>query len=73
MTNKTNNSRKLPFNLQAAYAWTEAAGELELLASLSMREMYDYANASADNAREHGECDVYAHNLRDLWDWLNNH
>lgn len=70
MTN--NNNRKLPYNLRAAYAWTEAAGELELLASLAGVELFDYSNQSSDNAREHGEHDVYALDVRDLCDWLND-
>lgn len=65
-----NNIKTLPVDLHDAYAWTEAAGELETLASLTGEELVEYAIESAHNAWDHGEHDVFPLHLRDLATWL---
>ena len=62
--------RPLPKELRAAFAWTDAAGELDLLASLTGEELAEYALASTRNAWAHGEHDVFPLYLRDLAEWL---
>lgn len=62
--------RPLPEELRAAYAWTDAAGELKLLASLTGEELVEYTLESTRNAWAHGEHDVFPLYLRDLADWL---
>jgi|TARA_R110000824_G_scaffold25824_1_gene89454 hypothetical protein len=42
-------TRPLPPDLEDAYAWVEAAGELDVLRQLSQREARQYATACAGN------------------------
>lgn len=62
-------TRNLPEHLHDAHSWTEAAGELEQLASLQGDALDTYARESAANAREHNE-GVSESDLRELNGWL---
>ena len=62
--------RSVPADLRAAYAWTQAAGELDDLRDLDDEDARVYAEESAANAAEHAEPDVTACDLLDLRDWL---
>lgn len=69
-SNACNARRNVPADLRAAYAWTAAAGELGLLSSLEGDALQEYAIDSTQNAREHGESDVFPLHLRELASWL---
>lgn len=60
----------LPADLHAAYEWTDAAGELDQLASLDGDALAEYATASEANARANDVRDVSASDLADLAIWL---
>lgn len=70
MTNTNTTTRRLPADLFPAFAWTDAAGEIDTLASLAGDDLLAYCDESAANAREHGSDDVYASDLADLAAWL---
>ena len=63
-------SRVVPEDLRAAYAWTQAAGELDDLRDLDDEDARVYASESAANAVDNDEPDVAACDLLDLRDWL---
>lgn len=63
-------TKALPADLHDSYAWTEAAGELELLASLTDDALHAYAYESVQNAGEHGVRGIYMGDLHDLSAWL---
>lgn len=63
-------SRVVPEDLRAAYAWTQAAGELDDLRDLDDEDARAYASESAANAIDSDEGDVTACDLLDLRDWL---
>jgi len=65
-----NNIKTLPVDLHDAYAWTEAAGELETLATLTGDALHAYAYESVQNAGEHGISGIYMGDLHDLATWL---
>ncbi len=60
----------LPEHLYAAFAWTEAAGELEELASLSGEALDTYCRESVANCEDG---DVTESDLRELAEGLRNH
>jgi len=70
MTNTNTTTRRLPLNLAAAFAWTQAAGELDVLATLAGDELDAHAADSAANALEHDCDDVFASDLVELANWL---
>ncbi len=62
----------VPVDLRDAFAWTEAAGELKTLASLSGDDLHRYAYESVQNAGEHGVHGIYMGDIHDLAAWLRN-
>ena len=64
------NTKALPADLHDSYAWTEAAGELELLASLTGDALHAYAYESVQNAGEHNVQGIYMGDIHDLATWL---
>ena len=60
----------LSTELHAAYKWTEAAGELDELASLKGDVLVAYAAQSEVNAIENDVTDVHASDLVELAAWL---
>lgn len=68
---KTNGiTTRLPQHLHAAYDWTDAAGELDELATLEGEALDSYCRESAANAEDHGESDVSELELDSLAAWL---
>lgn len=65
-----NNTKTLPVDLHDSCAWTAAAGELELLASLTGDALHRYAYESVQNAGEHNVRGIYMGDLHDLATWL---
>lgn len=65
-----NNTKTLPVALHDSYAWTEAAGELELLASLTGNALHAYAYESVQNAGERNAHGIYMGDIHDLATWL---
>jgi hypothetical protein len=70
-------ARKLPDNLQTAYDWTDAAGELDHLRSLTGGALATYCRESAANhaatVQEGGawqNTSVSESDLRELAEWL---
>ena len=61
---------KPPKHLHAAYDWTDAAGEIETLASLRGKALAKYVRDSAENCASEGDGDVTASDLRELAEWL---
>lgn len=64
---------RLPAHLHAAYNWTDAAGEIALLAGLSEHDAIAYCRESAANSREHANeaGDVVTESeLSQLHSWL---
>lgn len=63
--------KTLPNDLDAAYEWTRAAGELDELKALAARprKLAAYCRDSAANAAEHGE-DISAEDISALAAWL---
>ncbi len=61
---------KLPERLYAAFAWTEAAGELKELASLDPPELDTYCRESVANCEDG---DVTEFDLHELAEWLRTH
>ena len=65
--------RGLSDNLFAAYDWTNAAGEIEMLKALRGVELERYCAASAANWRENPSGDeITAADVRALHEWLRN-
>lgn len=62
----------LPASLTDAFAWTDAAGEIEELASLTDDALETYARESAANNRKEngGDGSVSESDLLDLAAWL---
>ena len=64
-------NQNLSSNLNSAYNWIDAAGEIDTLA-LMMSETYAdaYAEECEANALEHGDTSVTAADVLGVWRWL---
>lgn len=62
--------KPLPERLYAAYDWTNAAGEVGTLATVTGDVLATYCRESAANAAEHGQHDVTESDLLALAEWL---
>lgn len=65
-----NNTKTLPIGLRDSYAWTAAAGELGLLATLAGDALHAYAYKSVQDAGERNVHGIYMGDLHDLATWL---